>query len=59
MIDKIVLVSHSRLVVYDLDRKSWSVKMSFEKEIKALTFNSTGNILFVADDYKIYVRILN
>eukprot|EP00029_Vermamoeba_vermiformis_P012021 TRINITY_DN6831_c0_g1_i1.p1 TRINITY_DN6831_c0_g1~~TRINITY_DN6831_c0_g1_i1.p1 ORF type:complete len:383 (+),score=49.67 TRINITY_DN6831_c0_g1_i1:44-1150(+) len=54
---KIALVSGAKLTVYDLEHKSWSVKLALPDPISALLFSPSSTVLFLATAKHIHAYI--
>jgi hypothetical protein len=57
-IDKIVVVEGVNVVGYDMTLKEWQIKIVQPSPVAAIAFNSSGNILFVADGAGIHVSLI-
>ena len=54
-IDKIILAFGKKVTVFDLQLNRWTSRMTCPSEVRAMTFNKSMRLLFVADAQYIYV----
>lgn len=56
-IDMLILASGKKITVFDVQKHRWTSRMSCPNEVRAMTFNKSTRILFVADTQFIHVSI--
>ncbi len=54
-IDKIVLASGKKITVFDLQMNRWTSRMVCPNDVRAMTFNKSEKLLFVADSQFVHV----